>query len=288
MPDVLIHIGLHKTGTSSIQRFLHENRQALFEEGFIYDCPTKRWPNHHLIATGIRNGQVDPDIRRFLTDLIDGRGNRTVLLSSEMLAEADFDVDTFRTLLDGLSVEIIAYLRNPCDQLVSSYNEVVRDPKVRWTRRITERPFAYDPTYFTLLRRWLDWGRLRLCPYDRSQWQSGSLLSDFLHTIGADPGKFAISDLRENVSMAADFIEIVRVANGTSISEAARSQIIDILRVESGAQPHKGGYPFTAQECESIIAQLSDRFELYRGHLRPGFDPDYLFRVPDAAWAGPG
>ena len=287
MPDVLIHIGLHKTGTSSIQRFLHENQRNLFDEGFIYDCPTRRWPNHHLIATGIRDGQIDPDIRRFLTDLIDGRGERTVLLSSEMFAEADFDVDTFRSFLDGLSVETLAYLRNPCDQLVSSFNEVVRDPKARWTRRITERPFAYDPSYFTLLMRWLDWGHLRLCPYDRAQWHAGSLLSDFLNTIGADPAKFAIADLRENVSMAADFIEILRVANGTSISEAARSQIIDILREESGAQPHEVGYPFTAQECEDIIGPLSERFELYRRHLRPGFDPAFLFRVPDAAKTGP-
>jgi hypothetical protein len=283
MFDVLIHIGLHKTGTSSIQRFLQENRQTLFAEGLIYDCPTKRWPNHHLVATGIRNGQVDSEIRRFLAGLIEGRGERTVLLSSEMFAEADFDVETFRALLDGLRVGVIAYLRNPCDQLVSSYNEVVRDPKIRWMKRITDRPFAYDPSYFTLLSRWLDWGRLTLCPYDRGQWHSGNLLSDFLHVIGADPGRFEISDVRENVSMTADFLEVLRVANGTSISEESRSMIMDILREESGGNPAKSGYPFTVEECQGIIDQLSGRFDLYRGHLRPGFEPDFLFRIPAAA-----
>jgi hypothetical protein len=40
------------------------------------------------------------------------------------------------------------------------------------------------------------------------------------------------------------------------------------------------------QECEGIIGQLSDRFDRYRSHLRPGFDPEFLFRVPEAAKEG--
>ena len=39
MPNVIVHIGLPKTGTTSLQAFLIENRQRLAELGFVYQKP---------------------------------------------------------------------------------------------------------------------------------------------------------------------------------------------------------------------------------------------------------
>lgn len=282
-PDIIVHIGLHKTGTSSIQKFLYENRKELLRQGIVYECPTKAWPNHHAIATGIRDGAVDPSIRRFLTELVNRRNGRTILFSSEMFVEARFDVETFIEFFDGLNVKVLAYLRNPCDQLVSSFNEVVRDAKVRWTRKITEPPYAYDPSYFALLEKWLSYRGLVLCPFDPGQWPSANILKDFSRMIAFDPTDLAVADIRENVSLSAQYLEVVRSANRTDISEEARTMIIEILRRESSRDDETLGYPFSVEQCQRIISQLSTRFCQYEEFLRPGVDWDFLFKIPSAA-----
>ena len=49
-----IHVGPHKTGTSSIQWFLQENRAELLEHGyFVPESETKRGA-HHALAEGLR------------------------------------------------------------------------------------------------------------------------------------------------------------------------------------------------------------------------------------------
>lgn len=283
MPDIIVHIGLHKTGTSSIQKFLYENREGLLRQGIVYECPIKAWPNHHPVATGIRDGAVDPGIRRFLTELVNRRDGRTILFSSEMFVEASFDFETFMEFFDGLSVKVLAYLRNPCDQLVSSFNEVVRDAKLRWTRKITEPPYPYDPSYFALLAKWLDFGGLVLCPFDPDQWPSANILKDFSRMIEIDPTDFSVADLKENVSLSPQYLEIVRSANFTDISEEARTMIIEILSKETSRCRGLSEYPFSVEQCKTIISRLSNRFDDYEEFLRPGFDRDFLFRIPSAA-----
>jgi len=46
MKTVYLHIGLHKTGTSTIQFFLANNREKLAELGYLY--PFKQVAHHNL------------------------------------------------------------------------------------------------------------------------------------------------------------------------------------------------------------------------------------------------
>ena len=36
---IYLHIGVSKTGTTSIQRFLYKNRELLKDKGILYPCP---------------------------------------------------------------------------------------------------------------------------------------------------------------------------------------------------------------------------------------------------------
>jgi hypothetical protein len=98
----------------------------------------------------------------------------------------------FLSCLKGHDVRIIAYIRHPCDIVISAFNEVVRHYDVHWMRPLNERPFAYDPSQIDILQRWLTVPNLMLAPYDRTQWVGGSIFSDFLAMIGVDGRRFRL------------------------------------------------------------------------------------------------
>ena len=48
MVEAIVHVGVHKTGTSSIQRVMRRHRDRLLEQGFLYPGFA---PNHYDIHT---------------------------------------------------------------------------------------------------------------------------------------------------------------------------------------------------------------------------------------------
>ena len=65
MPKLLLHIGTHKTGTTSIQRFCGANRDALRERGIWYPpADVGKFPSHyahHRIAHAIADRDPEFD-----------------------------------------------------------------------------------------------------------------------------------------------------------------------------------------------------------------------------------
>jgi hypothetical protein len=66
MPELLLHIGTHKTGTTSIQRFCGNNRDALREHGVWYPSasvgPFPKHYAHHRIAHAIAGNDDKFDV----------------------------------------------------------------------------------------------------------------------------------------------------------------------------------------------------------------------------------
>ena len=55
-----LHIGLHKTGTSAIQKFLMSNGQLLAAQGFLYPSLADGWENHNNLAWPFLDKKYDP------------------------------------------------------------------------------------------------------------------------------------------------------------------------------------------------------------------------------------
>lgn len=281
---IILHIGVHKTGTSALQSFLHRNAKLLLDRGVFYEPTTPDWPNHNPLAMSFMPASLDHGPTR-LAMLLGAAKDKTVLISSEMLCEPGVDLDLLLQCLEGHDVRVIAYVRHPSDIVISAFNEVVRHYDTHWTRPLNEQPFAYDPSQMDVLKRWLKVPNLKLAPYDRFQWVEGSLFKDFLTMIGVPGDGFDYSQVGGNESLPYALIEALRHVNIAHPSADQHRAMVELLRT---VKSDPGEYPLTPQNVRYCVDRMRDALPFYRPHFRPGFQEDFLLEQrhePDVGWS---
>jgi hypothetical protein len=129
-----IHIGPHKTGTSSIQWFLQENRAELLKYGYFVPETATRHGAHHPIARMLC-GQELPDHQRsvaakFTRGLIE-TPCEAIVISSEalerLLRNRDY-AKVFFTRIRELNLEpkLVVFPRNQSQRVNSSYSSGIK------------------------------------------------------------------------------------------------------------------------------------------------------------------
>lgn len=287
---VVLHIGPHKTGTTSIQKFMHANARQLRRHGIAYPEPWDGNHNHHCIAHGLRtperHEQTCVRIRRTLDACLSARVE-TCVLSSEMFVEEGIDIRSLPTLFRDCDLHVIAYIRAPHHQWASAFAQLVHEQSVRRTARIDEEPVPYDCGYSTMFLKWMAHfppGRMVICPFDPRQWHGGRLELDFLRAVGAGEAALVAcscsAGVHANASLPATLIEVLRAANAaSSASPGMRSRLISDL--ERLAADHQGALgPAPSLQAPELIRKAFEMLEphlaSYRPYFRPGFDESFL------------
>jgi hypothetical protein len=136
-----LHIGLPKTGTTSLQAFLRLNRQRLARQGIEYPETCQSGAGNATPAALVLLGglpdyflQANPefgDKRDFESLWLDVAGSArgpesSILASSEEIAEIDPAEFDRRTRFDGQRKRIIVFLRRQDEMLESMYLQMVR------------------------------------------------------------------------------------------------------------------------------------------------------------------
>jgi hypothetical protein len=304
--DVVLHVGMRKTGTSSIQFFLRDNREALASRGLLYPTTPGR-ARHHRLSLSVkspvelerspewwREAPSDPASfrkrfrRRLLTE-VEKSGLSRVLLSDEDLFGSGYP--TLRRLgrwswRIGRSVRVVVYLRRQDDHLVSCYQQEVKvgsvERLVDWASH--DRSSLYD--YHARLlrqRRLLAPTELVVRPYERASFAEGSLLQDFLDGVGVDlrAGDLAHAEDR-NASLDAESVELLRLLNLYRVeNEAATPGLIDNRSLVPRLAAASPGPVLTMPEpfLDSFMSRWDDSNRLVaRDFLN---DPSgQLFRAP--------
>lgn len=121
MKRLIVHVGTHKTGTTSIQYTLARSDQALAQQGAIYpahyDNPNN--PGHHFLAIGGSGKRYNA-----LIEDIDRAAQETVILSTELLSVTS--PETIADLASRYDTRIICLLRRQDDYLESMYRELCK------------------------------------------------------------------------------------------------------------------------------------------------------------------
>lgn len=236
--DLVLHMGSGKTGTSSIQRFLHENRARLAELGHLYPLTPGRTrhvklglfikPDDVLAKTPAwrRQGFASPDDfragfhSRLLAEFGESGLSHVVMSDEALYGASDEALARLRTLTDEIasSLRLVVYLRRQDDHMVSRYQQDVQLFQTRklttWLRELNH-PWIYD--YDAKLRTWqriLEPTEIVVRRFERERFVGGSLLQDFLEAAGIDVSADELEQVPSvNDSLDAESVEFLRLLN---------------------------------------------------------------------------
>lgn len=194
---IVIHIGPHKTGTSTLQGWLSANREPLKQLGYLYPGIS---PSHNGLAGQIRRSGFDGAqgwgkwlaIQR---DVADSSHCPHVILSAEGFSRLKgTEVAQMAAAFGRDEVRVVCYLRKPWDRKASAHTQhVKRLMPVRILSRLqtfngnVSTVEEQDEGYLGMLERWeqaFGLGRLVVRVLEKEQLHDGDLVSDFLHVIG--------------------------------------------------------------------------------------------------------
>ncbi|MGH3731092.1 MAG: hypothetical protein ACRDTU_20420, partial [Micromonosporaceae bacterium] len=149
----LVHIGPHKTGTTTVQNAFFLARERLAEHGVSYPGSEPQPARAALAVTGQRHliGEGTPRIRHWEDLVADAAaaGDRRAVVSSEFFSEADNEAMR-RVVADmgGSRVHILVTLRPLARIVPSQWQQWVqnglRTPYEKWLSAILTKPHDHD------------------------------------------------------------------------------------------------------------------------------------------------
>jgi len=217
---VYLHVGLHKTGTTSLQKFLSDNQRLLSKRG-VFRLSTGLPPNsdrswgHHDLAWSLREGDPHGLWRAARRE---ADAHKTVLVTSE---EFSFirNAGRYSPVLDafqGWQIRVICYLRRQDQFLESLYNYHVKAlgetaPIMSFANKIYAR-LDYKK-YLDCLSQTFGPEALSVRVYEQTGLR-GDIFDDFLSAIGlTDKENFVKPRQTINAGLSPEGIKLMLEAN---------------------------------------------------------------------------
>lgn len=231
MKRAYIHIGLAKTGTTSLQQFLRTNENLLKARGFSYLCDPRKpyyvWHAHFPVAACFfseRPDFISPEKFKPAGEVLGELRRDTeacpedIILSCEHFSYHLKDVEAIRAIGEALpnrDIRVICYLRRQDEFALALYSTYIktggRTPFV--SQGIHPRTREYN--FRGILELWGSvFGHKNIIVRDhaRRHLAGGDIRYDFLKLLDIDPHGFVVGD-DQNLSLDAKQIEALRMIN---------------------------------------------------------------------------
>ena len=252
----IVHIGTEKTGTSSIQKFLYQNRRKLRSHGFHFLQSAGKLNNQALPAFCIRDEKMDDfflnqgietleqrdEARREFTAEFEAELNglpasiHTVLISSEHFhsrIRTEEEMDNVHAFLSPYfdDIKIICYLREQGVTCASYYSTSLKtgQPTSFEDFMLRCEPRNYYFNYLDMLANWercfgLD--ALDVSLFSKEHFERGDLLEDFAKKLSPDlVGVLNTSIQVENESLSPAGQALLRAVNMVFPGRTSRAEV---------------------------------------------------------------
>lgn len=309
MKQLLIHIGMQKTGTSSLQAFLHQNTEALARAGFVYprwqdpEFPVVRGPSYHgHLAAYCADFQCSfarpsgRDVARFFAAIPDD--DRTTIISAEAFSRLRAP-ERARALFESFrDIRIVLYLREQTRWMESIFNQMHKilfwrgDPIVFSSELISEANlfrFLRSQNYIWMLNlqnlvggweRALGADRMTVRVYDPAEFAGGNLFSDFMLQLGVHTleGFTVAGNVNQNLgNHVLRQLSLLAQSEGTEVALAEARRLAGDWR--QGKVDLSGDYSILSASTKSrIIEQYRESNAMV---ARRYLDREVLFRRKD-------
>lgn len=210
MPDLILHIGTGKTGTTSIQEFLAINSQYLQNKGFY--LPVSLGPANHywFPVLAYNEDRVDNVVKRLgfvrnpasrteilhekvieLENDLKANSNKKWIISSEYIHDRltkKEEIDKFNSLLNKYfnKVTIVLYIRKPIDLAISMWSTQIVCGGTQ-THLPPPEEFAELCDHQKTFERWQNvFNEHKVLPrlFEKEAYKGGNVIYDFCHTAG--------------------------------------------------------------------------------------------------------
>ena len=304
---IYLHIGVEKTGSTTLQAVGNTNRDLLRQRGILYPS-SPGLTNHTGLAIYASTGSTLKDVRqiaglgseqefaafqaRFPDQLrreVEESGCERVWLSNEHLssrvrkpAEITRLLHLLRPLADD--IRVVVYIRNQPDLLVSSYSTKIRSGGTReLALPKSEKDYYYN--FAIMLQRWsavFGKDRMQVRIFDRAVLKAGDVTADFFDVLGEVLQSGIALPVGLNESLDAHALQFVRLFN-THVPRLTGSglnpdygQISTVIAAASNGPKLRP--PTTFMQSVAAMFEESNRHvaERYFGNAGPLFAPqDY-------------
>lgn len=217
--EYVIHIGLPKTGSTSLQAALSENRQSLLHHGVIYPetgLTSKSKRKHkglHDVLSGISPEQVGMPKDWVESLNAENASAKCCVLSCEAFSRIE-NPEVFIPLIPRARTRVVMYVREPVAHVVSIYRNRVRN----WNMTMSLQEFAesYRLPYLSVANRWaavFGSDNVVIRRYDRD-FGSWDIVFDFANLLGLEQDSLFPSQRYElNPSISGNLLFVKRLLN---------------------------------------------------------------------------
>ncbi len=240
---IYLHVGLHKTGTTTIQKFLFDNTTALEKLGLYYPlfnrsgtllkmrydekiinmrsffCNNFDFTQGHvpcfLKESVETRATYEERFQTLFLEKIEQSSAQNIIFSEEFMSTLILTTPIFidALLKFNFNVKILVYIRPPADWIVSVWSQNIKASAV--LSGLSEYVYrTYDFIDLNNIFRYINiLGKENVIikPYERMQWKNSDLIDDFFDTFSIDIPAGWKCDKKSNVSPGRNTTELCRI-----------------------------------------------------------------------------
>lgn len=235
-----IHIGVEKTGTTTIQRYLRENRfSILAQHGTLFPrslggnlsanlaaaCQKSAFPDDLRKCRNLLTADAVTNYRtllqeQFYKELSQTNNLQRIVISCEHFSSRLKQVEEVQTLRDFLQpfsddIRIIVYLRRQDEFFISAYSTGVKSGRTAPFQFPLSNNNSHVLYYSKLLERWTAvFGEkaIQVRLFERSRLKQADIIQDFCETLDL-PANLPRSNEHENASFNTNMLVFLREFN---------------------------------------------------------------------------